>query len=48
MAVTFAYTISSSVLGYGFIIFTVSFRSKVLELFREIDSRYNYTSEGIR
>ncbi len=44
----FASVFSSSVLGYGLILFPVSFRPKGLELFREIDSRYTYTSEGIK
>jgi hypothetical protein len=47
-AISFASTVSSSVLGYGLILFPVSFRPKGLELFREIDSRYIYTSEGIK
>lgn len=38
-ATSFASTVSSSVLGYGLILFPVSFRPKGLELFREIDSR---------
>lgn len=46
-AVTFASTVSSSVLGYGLVLFPVSFRPRGLELFREIDSRYSYTPEGI-
>lgn len=46
-AISFASTVSGSVLGYGLILFPVSFRPRGLELFREIDSRYIYTSEGV-
>jgi len=47
-AISFASTVSGSVLGYGLILFPASFRPKGLQLFREIDSRYTYTPEGIR
>jgi hypothetical protein len=47
-ATSFASTVSGSALGYGLILFPVSFRPRGLELFREIDSRYIYTSEGIK
>lgn len=47
-AVTFASTISSSVLGYGLVLFPPSFRPKGYELFRELDSKYVYTTEGIK
>jgi len=47
-AISFASTVSGSVLGYGLILFPATFRPKGLELFREIDSRYIYTSEGLK
>jgi len=46
-AISFASTVSGSVLGYGLILFPLTFRPRGLELFREIDSRYIYTSEGL-
>lgn len=47
-AISFASTISSSVLGYGLILFPASFRPRGLKLFQEIDDRFIYTDEGIR
>lgn len=45
---TFVSTISSSVLGYGLVLFPASFRPKGYELFRELDCKYIYTAEGIK
>lgn len=47
-SITFASTISSSVLGYGLVLFPVSFRTKGYELFGELDGKYVYTSKGIK
>lgn len=47
-AISFASTFSSAVLGFGLTLFPQTFRARGLELFRELDSKYIYTSEGLQ
>jgi len=44
----FSSTISSSILGYGLILFPPSFRAKGIEMLRKLDTEYVYTNEGIK
>lgn len=47
-SLSFVSTISSSILGYGLILFPRRFRSKGIELFRRPDEKYIYTNDGIK
>jgi len=44
----FSSTISSSIMGYGLILFPTSFRAKGMEMFKDLDTEYVYTNEGIK
>lgn len=47
-AISFVSTLSSSILGYGMILFPLSFRPKGIELFKKLDGKYIYTNEGVQ
>lgn len=46
-AISFASSFSAAVLGYGLTLFPQTFRTRGLELFVQLDSKYIHTSEGL-
>ena len=47
-AIGFDSTVSSSVIGFGLILFPRNFKIRGMELFEQIDKKYIYTDKGIK
>jgi len=47
-AIGFGSIISSSVIGFGLILFPRNFKIRGMELFEQIDKKYIYTDKGIK